>query len=799
MFIKQIQLALRNLTGRKLHTLINLVCLTIGLASFFLIAMYVLDELSYDTFLPHADRTYRIVNVYNEQGVGEQSSSSPFPLSEAFRNEYRSHIQLAGRVFNFQKKNHALIAAGKRFEEKSLFFADPAILEIFGTKITTGQTDSLLYRPNHVIISRSKALEYFGRENVIGDSLRYENLMTLVVEAIMEDCPSQTHFRYDFLVSFSSLNSILAKDRNAHGWVWNPCWTYIVLRNPADLLPLSTKLPQFVEKYFYDARKEIISLWLQPVQAIHLHSDLDYEIEKNSNYSNLIILIGIALFLIFNAIINYINLTTAEGINRSIEIFTKKAIGASRWAIVCQFLIESMIITLLSLILALALIELVLPLYAEITGKIFLSFLRINPWLTVFIVGTTILVGLLAGIIPALALSAPRLAMPWRPATLIGRKKGILLRRILVVWQFSISLCLILVTIGLFRQLKYVRTADLGFDYENILVLDTESSGIAKNFHQFREDLLKCTGVQHITSTNYLLGVEHNLFPYYPENDGDTAQRFYPAFLATGDFFETFRIAYLWEADSADNQHRMYINHTMVSHLGWENPTNAKGKNIITTHGRYPISGVVADFHVTSLHQPIVPFIVEIWERNKMEYFASRYIYIRVKEISPLVIGQIETVWNNHEPLKKFSFKTHRQALESQYEDEQLLSILSLVFSAISVAIAILGMFGLTVYLTQNRKVEIGIRRSIGAGIGHIMTIIFKDYLLLIVLSHLIAWPAALLLLNYTGASYTYMAALPIRELLTGTLAATLLILAAISVQIVRAAQASVAVALRYS
>lgn len=765
----------------------------------FVILLYVIDELSYDTFQPQADKTYRVVNIYDEKGVGEQSSSSPFPLAAALRNEFRSNIALSGRIFNFQKNNHSLQIAGKRYEEKRFYFVDPEIVEIFAVSLPEGSPREALQKPNRILISEQKATELFGNRSPIGDTIFYEGDIPLVIEGIMADCPSQTHFRYDFLASFASLTPIMAEIKESSGWIWNPCWTYIVLRNPEDFNPVSQNLPRFVQNYFYDARKEIISLKLQPLKDIHLKSDLDYEIEKNGNYTNLIILIGIALFLLINALVNYINLTTAEGINRTGEIATKKALGASRWAIVCQFLFESIIITFFSLLLALALIELILPVYSAVTEKVFSSLLRINPWLTALVGGITLLTGLLAGAIPALILSGQPVAGHTQVSRIRSRRSGSGLRRLLVVWQFSVSLCLIFVTIGLFRQLRYVQTANLGFDYDNIVVLNTESSYIAKDYMQFRKDIAKIKGVKAITSSNYLLGVEHNLFQFYPEIPGDTSRRFYPAFLTTGNFFETFDIPYRWRSDSADLHHRLYINQAMIDHVKWGQPNNAEGKNIITPHGRYPVAGVLADFHVTSLHQAIVPFIVETWENNRMESFASHYVYIRTDPNEPAVISRIEAVWNQYEKSKKFTWKWHKQLLEELYHSEKLLSRLAIVFSGISIAIAILGMFGLTVYLTQHKRLEIGIRRSIGAGISEITNIFFRDYFLVIIISHIIAWPLAWLIIHYTGQTFSYHAPLPYEQLLYGAILATCTIIAAISLQIVRAALASPSVALRYS
>lgn len=754
------KIALRNILRHKYYTLLNIAGLSIGLASFILIMIYVMDELSYDRHHKNADRIYRIINVYDDKGVGEHSTGSPFPLAEAIKDEYPSIIENTVRIFNFQKNKHIISYDGSKFEETRFFFADPSLFDIFNYTFLEGDPEKSFNKPFSVLLTESTARKYFGDEDPIGKKLRYEDRFDYTVTGILKDHPEQTHFRFDFLATFSSLDHHYEKGVKQFGWIWNPCWTYVLIKKGIDSGKLTNLFPEFVHNHFYEENRDIISLYLQPLTDIHLKSDLDYEITQNSDIKNIYILVLISVLILFAAVVNYVNIATASGSHRANEIAVKKIVGAQKRQVLYQFLIESVIVSLIALTVGLAIVEMIMPNYGELTDKDFSEGIRLSPVLISAILGTGLITGLAAGLYPAFYLSAFNPIQVLRRKAILS-KNGTFPRKMLVTFQYGISIILIITTLGLFKQHSYISSHDLGFDYKNVIVINTDNSRVAANYRNFRAALKKYNSIEEATGFNYVPGVEHNLHPYYPEGVESKTIPFYPAIQVREGFFETYKIPFLAGQtiieDTTDCcETGIVINKAMVDRLSWGKPQNAIGKKFVFRQTEKSVVGVTENFHVTSLHDTIVPFVLDPqFYSNKAEF--TKFIGIRYKNgMKDIAIDAIRDEWYKIEGDRPFRYHEHSYYLSNLYQNEQILGNLLVFATLLAIFIATLGILGLTSFLTEQRIREIGIRKAMGALQWNIIKLFSNEYGGLIIISNIIAWPIAYYLVEFINKDFAY-------------------------------------------
>jgi putative ABC transport system permease protein len=767
MWKNSFKIAIRNIIRHRYYALINIAGLSIGLASFLLIMIYVIDELSYDRHHTHADSIYRIINVYDDQGVGEHSTGSPFPMAKALKKEYPELLKGVTRIFNFQKSKHVLTYDESKFEESLFYFADKSLFDVFDYTFVSGAPESSFTEPFSLLLTESTAHRYFGNEDPIGKKIKYEDRFEYTVTGILEDPPQQSHFRFDFLASFSSLDHHYPRGVKQFGWIWNPCWTYVLLKEGADPEDLSGTFPKFVQKHFYDENKDIISLYLQPLTDIHLKSHLDYEITQNSDFTNVIILALISVLILFAAVVNYVNLTTASGSNRANEIAMKKIIGAQKRQVLFQFLIESVLISLFALIVALAIVEIVMPNYGEITSKDFSEGIRLSPALIITILATGFITGIASGLYPAFYLSA------FNPLEILRRKailsrNGTLPRKLLVTFQYGISIILIITTLGIFKQYNYIKDHNLGFDYDNVLIINTGDSKVAMDYQRFRAKLKKYKSIEEVTGFNYVPGVEHNLHPYYPEGVVSENLPFFPAIQVREGFFETYKIPFLAgetivEDTSECCETGIVINEAMVERLHWETAENAIGRKFTFQKSDKRVIGVTENFNVTSLHDTIVPFILDVQLYPGAKAYFTKFVAIRhAAGMEDEAIDAVRDEWYKIVEDRPFRYQTHVDYIKTMYQSEHILGKLLFFASLLSVFIATLGILGLTSYLTEQRTREIGIRKAMGALQWNIVKLFSGEYAGLIIVANLIAWPVAYLLVSFINQDFAYKASMGI-------------------------------------
>lgn len=752
MLMNYLRIVFRNFIKRKTYSIINIAGLAIGITSFLFIMMYVRDELMYDRYHEKADDIYRVCMIYDFGGVGENSASMPFPVAFTLKSAYPDMISEVTRVFNHQSDRNLVEYGDHKINEKRVFFADSTFFEVFDYPFIAGDRRTALVEPNSMVITESIAKKYFPGEDPVGKIMKLESSLAVKVTGVIRDVPPQSHFRFDFMASLSSVKKTYG-GQLPKTWVWNPCWTYIVLADGVQPQQLEAIFPEFIENYYYDAQREAITMYLQKLTEIHLHSRLDYEIQPNSNFAYVVVLSIIAVFLLLIASINFVNLSTATASTRAREIGIRKASGADRRSLFLQFVGESLATTLIAMILALILIEILLPAFNNFTGKYIVIYSILKPANLAGLILLWLIVGILSGVYPALYLSS------FRPITVLrgsiqGVAGGGTARKALVIFQFIISIGLITGTILIFRQVDYMRKTDRGFNSNNILLLPVFRTNIANNYETFRNELLLNPEILSVTTMDDILGSSHNTHEVRYEGMQEDEWRFFPALVVDYDFLKTFEIDLVAGRDynrdnKTDPAEGILVNEAMVKHMGWKGNEAALGQKFRTLNGNEKIIGVFRDFQPTSFHEPAGPFFLNIKEKQWETMFFRRYVAIRVTDIkSKDLFTYLEGKWSEYEKNRPFEYLSMQDQSRILYRDETNLGKLSLTFTLLILFVASMGLFGLASFMAEKRTKEIGIRKVMGATITNILVLLLKEFIRLVVIAMILAWPLAWFLVD---------------------------------------------------
>lgn len=751
MLLNFFKILLRSFIKRRVYYIINILGLSIGITSFILIMLYVFDELSYDRFYSKSDRIARVCMIYDFGGVGENSASMPFPVAYTLKSEYPEMVDEVVRLFNFQSDRALLEYEGKKFNESRFFFADSTFFEIFEQDFISGNPATALLEPNSVVITESVARKYFGNEDPMGKVLKLEVVIPLKVTGVIRDVPRQTHLRFDFIASMSSVKSRFG-GRLPATWVWNPCWTYILLADGVNSSQLEANFPSFIKNFYYDAQRESITMYLQELAKIHLHSRIDYEIRPNSNYAYIVVLSVIAVFLLIIAAINFMNLSTATAGTRTKEIGIRKVTGADRLKLIVQFMSESLVISLVAMGLALLLIELILPAFNDLTDKqIRLDYL-LNPVNLIYLTGLWFILALMSGVYPALYLSSFKPITILRGSNLSFSRSG-LARKILVVFQFTISIGLIIGTLMIFRQVNFLSRADLGFEPDNIIMLRINQTKVSRDFETFRNEIVKNPEIVNVTALDDIIGESHNTHEFWFDGMKPGEWRFFPALVVRYDFLETFGIKLVAGRDynrenKTDPEKALLVNEALVRHMGWSSNEEALGKKFHSLSGDENIVGVFRDFQPTSFHEPGGPFVLNMKERPGEVNFFTKYAAILTNGNNRDVISYLESEWGQFEKDKPFDYFMLKDELALLYNDEKNLGNLALAFTLLIMFVAAMGLFGLASFMAEKRTREIGIRKVMGASVLNILLLLQREFTWLILIAMVIAWPLSYYLVN---------------------------------------------------
>jgi putative ABC transport system permease protein len=586
-------------------------------------------------------------------------------------------------------------------------------------------------------------------------------------------------------------------------WVWNPCWTYFTLHGKASPDQLEKQLPDFVDKYFYDAEKDNIILHLQKLTDIHLNSRLDYEIEPNNHISYIYILGGIGIFLLIIAIINFTNLSTATSANRAKEIGMKKVVGAYRTQLIVQFMGESLILTLIALLIALIIVEIALPFFNNYTQKEMGLDALLHITNIASLVIMVLAITLLSGLYPAIYLSKFNPIQSLRGSPGIINRSG-LARKILVVTQFTISIGLIICTIIIFKQINYLKKADLGFDKENIIVVPVDRTSIINRYEAFKGEIMKHPAVISMTAMDDIFGSGHNTHEFRPEGFPENEWAFYPALVVQYDFIKTFGIDILAgrdyeEANKSDPIKGILINEAMVKHMGWENNEAALGKKFRSLEGDEKVIGIIDNFHATSLHKSSGPFVINMKESPGSIAWFLNFAAIKVADGKEKeVLAHIEEKWQEFAGNRPFEYFFLENELKRLYKDEENLGLLALVFTLMIIFIAGLGLYGLSSYMADKRTKEIGIRKVMGASSANIVSLLSVEFVKLILMANVIAWPLAWLVIDNWLSQFAYRTSYGIGIFIFSGLAALVIALIITSVKATLASRLNPVDTLKY-
>ncbi|KAA9340183.1 ABC transporter permease [Adhaeribacter soli] len=738
--------AYRNLMRHKFYSAITMLGLATGIACFLLIFLFIQDEVRYDRFHTKADRIYRLISkLDSEEGQGEESSSASLPVAKALQTDYPHLIEATVRFFNFQQPTLTLERGEKKLNEKHLFFADSTVFKVFDFPLAKGNPAEALSQPNTIVLSQELAEKYFGNEDPMNQVLKFEGLFELKVTGVLAPLKHPTHIPFEGLIAFRTAYKMAPHlDRN---WVWNPAWTYVLLKDGASPQELEAQFPEFVKKYYPEFIQPQITQYLQPLKDIHLHSDLDYEMQPNGDINNLFIFGVIGIFILVIACINFMNLATARASGRAKEVGIRKVSGAYRSQLIGQFLAEAVLLSFFAVLLALALVEVLLPLFSGISGKALDFDLLTNPALLTGLIGIGLLTGLASGLYPAFFLSAFEPVKVLKGQAAKTGSGSAALRKGLVVLQFAISLGLIIGTFVVNRQLEYMRSVNLGFNKEQVLVLPLRPPLVSKT-EAIKNELLTGKGVVSVTHMNEILGESHNTHEVNYEGMQRGKWIYFPALMVGEDFVKTFGLEIIAGRDfsrahPSDDSLGILINEAMVKHLGWGTPEQALGKRFSTAGSNEKVIGVVKDFNFVSVANTIGPFALDI-PKKRMGGFFTKYLALRVSPANfDATVAHIEKVWGKFSPQYPLEYFFLDQRLDQQYKTQENLGKLVGYFSILAIMIACLGLFALASFTAEQRTKEIGIRKVMGASVQSIVYLLTKDFVKLVFLAAIIAFPVA--------------------------------------------------------
>lgn len=745
MFKHNIKIAIRNIIKYWNYSIINIGGLAIGLASFIFIVLYIDDEIKYDKYHEHADRVYRVNRLYNSNDVDEDAATVSFPAGPTLVLDYPGIVEKQVRFFNqlrnqwffeYQKSEDEII----RFNEPHFMLADSTVFDVFTFPFIEGDPETALDNPNSIVVTESTARKYFGDESAMGKVLRVEEGIDFEITGVIKDLPTQSHLEIDILGSLNTTRQFFGGQFPVT-WIWNPCWTYVLLHEGINPEMLDEKFPEFYENHYTDLRDADVTLYLQALTDIHLKSHHVYEMRPNSNSVYVYILSIVALIILALACINFMNLATASSAGRAKEIGIKKVFGSQRRKLIFQFLGEAVVQSFVAMLIAIIIVEVLIPGYNDFTGKIITPSFLVELKILGFIVGVAFVVGLIAGVYPAFVLSSFKPLKVLKGALKSGAKSGTA-RKVLVIVQFSISISLIIGSLIVFAQLKFLRNAELGFKKDHIINIQRVGP-LFNNYEAFRQQLLSHKDIDYVTGAEDYLGINHNTRDY--EVEGLTpGQRFYiPTFMVDWDFVETFDIKVVeGRAFSrnfqSDTVNAIMINETMAKDLGWSNE-EAIGKRITSRDGDERVIGVYKDFNAMSLHRPVNKFILDMFRRPGVfaQVISIRFSSNNYQE----VLTHIENVWNEFVPTRPFEYQFFEEQLDELYKDELRFGKFSLMLTILAIIIASMGLVGLTSFLAEQRTKEIGIRRALGSSIKSVISLMAKEFLWLLLVANIISWP----------------------------------------------------------
>jgi putative ABC transport system permease protein len=802
MFKNYLKAALRNMRLHKGLSFITIFGFAAGLACCILITLFTIDQLGFDRHYSKADHIFRIgisAALNNNAMSGPVSCA---PLAEAMKREI-PEVEAVVRFTGGGRGAPVVRYKDKVFSEERFYWADPTFFDVFNTTFIKGDPRTALLQVNSVVLTRSMARKYFGSEDPLGKTINTDNRRDHLVTGVVEDVPRQSHFHYDFLGSLA-----VFENSRSTSWIGNNFYTYLVLRPGASLKAVEAKLQELVRLHagpqfqamFGVSWDQLLksgarySYFLQALIDIHLRSHYEYELEANGDISTVYLFSLVAFGVFLLACVNFVNLTTARAATRAREIGIRKAIGSGRGQLIRQFLFESSLTSFLAIILALVLAVLLRPFFNQLAGANAEIAVQGNPWLLPILLALLVLSGLVAGAYPAFYLSS------FRPAEVLkGQQGGIkgksFVRSLLVVFQFTMSIALIVGTLAINRQLNYMQNKKLGFSKDQVLIVK-KTDDLGKQVQAFKEELLANPDITAVSNSANLMGDQafgDNVYKV-PGAEG-VAQHIIWTMFADEGFVHTFNIKMaagrFFEKDRQSDLLGVVLNETAAKALGLTDPV---GKELVLTIGpggkpaKLTVLGVMKDFHFQSLHDEIRPLAIHGFGPDGF----GKMVSVRFRPVAiPALLKSIETTWKRLAKGQAFEYEFFDEHFAATYNTEQNMARLLMAFSILAIAIACLGLLGLATFATQQRTKEIGIRKVLGASVLSLSRLLSNEFLKLVLLANLIAWPLAYFVMTHWLQSFAYRASLGWELFLFSGVLALCIALLTVSYQSIRAARAN--------
>ncbi|MFI5139454.1 MAG: ABC transporter permease [Sphingobacteriales bacterium] len=794
--------AYRSLLKNRGFTVLNVLGLSLGLASCLLILFYVVDELSYDRYNTKADRIYR---VNEDLKLGENNMLYAVcmpPLAQTLKSEF-PYIENTVRIKNAGSRH---VKKGvTNILENNMAFADPSLFSVFTLPMINGSSATALAEPNSVVITETIAKKYFNSTNVVGKILTFDDNTFYKVTAVIRDIPRQSHFNFDFFISMSTF-----PDSRSTQWLRSDYNTYVLFKDAADHKKLEAALPAFLSKHSgpemqsdlkmnmnaFEKSGSFFRLNLTVLTDIHLKSNRSGELGPNSTVQYVYIFSAIALFILLIGCVNFMNLSTARSSNRAREVGVRKVLGSSRTYLVIQFLTESVLVTLAATAIALFAAIALLPAFNQLAGKTIVISAQTFGWLIPALLFIVLVVGALAGSYPAFFLSA------FRPVDVLKGKlstgfKGGGLRSFLVVFQFSISIFLIVGTLVIYNQLKYIQTKDLGYNRNQVLIVQNTFE-LNNQANVFKQEVKQLPGVVNATLTGFLPTSKwKNTSIFFKDASFDQKKALFPqTWEVDEDYIKTLdmkmALGRSFSSQMLTDSSGIIINEAAAKFLELKDPINKPlyrsngGKQDIANSKAYHIIGVVKDFNFSSLRDVVSPVVLVLAHNT-----GALSVRVDTKNL-PALLSQIQDRWNQLSPNVKMNFSFMDQDFDASYRVEQRTGSIFIVFTSLAIIIACLGLFGLAAYAAEQRIKEIRVRKILGASVPAIAAMLSLDFIKLVLISVLIASPLAWLAMEKLFLQdYAYRQNIQWWVFAVGGFAAIFIAIVTVSFQSVKAAIAN--------
>lgn len=793
-----LKIAIRQLRKQKMYSVIKIGGFSLGIAACLLISLFIRDEVSYDKSYPELNKIYRVVgNFKTQEGELERWTSFPPPMAKALKNDF-PEIEMSGRLMpnnlfwgagaNYLK----VLGQNQNIHEEGFTYADQEILDILKIRMVSGNRSAALKEPFSMVISKKKAERHFPGKNPIGKVvfLNDNKERAYHITGVMEDFPENSHLKYDF---FLTLSGIEFWEGEQPSWRSNNYPIYLLIKQGTDIAAFQKKITSgILDKYIVptmvasgDKTDEVAnySLNLQPISDIHLRSQGIDDGLSHGDIRFVWLFGGIACFILIIACINFVNLSTAKSANRAKEVGLRKVVGSRRSNLVKQFLTESFLFSFLSFVLGLLLAWVLLPYFNLLSAKSLI--LPWNEWwLIPMMILSASVIGVMAGVYPSVYLSS------FKPASVLkgqlrSGSKGALLRNSLVVFQFTISIILIIGTFVIYSQMKYILNRDIGFDKDQVLMVQGTNT-IGGDVKSFKNELLKLSQVSNVTISDYLPvnGTKRNGNTIYKENRSkDDSGVDSQVWIADDDYAKTIGIKILtgryFSPDMPTDSQAVVINQTLAKGLNLKNPI---GERIRTGGGVYTVIGVVQDFNYESMRDHIQGICLLLGN-------SSSIVSVKVNsEDIASTISSVSAIWKKFSPDQPIRYTFLDESFANMYSDVQRMGSIFTSFSILAIIIACLGLFALSAFMAEQRNKEIGVRKVLGATVQGITVMLSKDFIKLVLISIVIASPIAWWAMSKWLEDYTYRITISWWIFATTGLLVVLIALCTISFQAIRAA-----------